>query len=144
MPPFLESLFDNPISLIAAVISLAVCAAGAAFIAFSPRLFLLGLKNLRRNLVRTLLTCMATMVLVFMVTMIWTVIYGLDMATKEKAKDLKLIITERWQVPSQLPMTHADYLDPKSPKFLPELKGVYGPNDFMVWSFYGGTMDPAK
>jgi putative ABC transport system permease protein len=141
MPPFLESLFDNPISLIAAVISLVVC---AAYIAFSPRLFLMGLKNLRRNIGRTAMTCAATMVLVFMITMIWTVIYGLDMATKEKAKDLKLIITERWQVPSQLPMTHADYLDPKSPKFLPELKGVYGPNDFMVWSFYGGTMDPAK
>ena len=44
--------------------------------------------------------------------------------TAEKSKDLKLIVTERWQIPSQMPLTHADYLNPASPKFLPELKGL--------------------
>jgi putative ABC transport system permease protein len=84
---------------------------------------------------------MATMVLVFMITMIWTVLYFMDLITRERARDLKLIISERWQLPSMLPMTHANYLDPSHPQFLSELHGIYGPDDFMTWSFYGGTMD---
>ncbi|MCI0641653.1 MAG: ABC transporter permease [Gemmataceae bacterium] len=140
----IEQLLANPITLLCLVISLAVVVAGLVFAITSPRLFLLVIKNLRRNLVRTMLTCLATMVLVAMVTMIWTVIYTLDMVTTEKSKDFKLVVTERWQIPSQMPMTHADYVNPESPKFLPELKGMIGPNDFMTWSFYGGTLDPTK
>lgn len=144
MTYLLDQLLGNPLSLIALVVSAAVIAFGVYFIAFRMRLFLLGLKNLRRNLLRTVLTGLATMVLVFMVTVIWTVIFGLEQATREKAKDLKIIVTERWQVPSQLPMTHANYLNPSSPYLLPELEGLYGPRDFMIWSFYGGSMDPTK
>src|SRR5204862_7524214 len=115
----------------------------------NAKLFLLCLKNLRRNLLRTVLTSLAIMVLVFMITMIWTIINGIDMVTTEQAKDFKVIITERWQVPSQLPMTYADYLNPESAGFLPRLRDsqkrpLYGPDDFMVWSFYGGTIDPRK
>jgi putative ABC transport system permease protein len=140
----LEELLGNPVSLLALIVSVALLAFGIYFVAFQRRLFLLGLKNLRRNPLRSVLTSLATMVLVFMITLIWTVIFSLEQATREKAKDLKLIITERWQVPSQLPMTHANYLNPSSPYLLPELQGLYGPRDFMTWSFYGGTMDPAK
>jgi putative ABC transport system permease protein len=140
----LTALLMNPISLASAVVSLAVLAFGAWFVLFRRRLFFLALKNLRRNPVRTLLTATATVVLVFMITLIWTVVFFLDMATTEQSKNLKLIITERWQIPSQIPMTYADYLDPASPAFLPELRGLYGEKDFMIWSFYGGTMDPAK
>jgi putative ABC transport system permease protein len=50
-----------------------------------------------------------------------------------------------------MPMTHADYLDPSSPGLLKGLRDqktgkplYYGPNDFMTWSFYGGTTDPNK
>jgi putative ABC transport system permease protein len=64
---------------------------------------------------------------------------------------LKVIVTYKWSVPSQLPPTHADYLDPSSPSLLPALMDestqkpkFYGPQDFMTWSFYGGTTDPAK
>jgi putative ABC transport system permease protein len=63
---------------------------------------------------------------------------------QERSKDLKLIITERWQIPSQMPVKHADYLDPQSPSMLSQLKGRYGPGDFMTWSFYGGYTDPNK
>jgi len=116
---------------------------GLLFAVVSPKLFLLVVKNLRRNLLRTALTCLATMVLVFMVTLIWTVVYFLDQITLEKSKDLKLIVTERWQLPSQMPLTHADYLNPDNPKFILDKNDV-GPNDFMTWSFYGGYLDPAK
>ncbi|HZZ78856.1 MAG TPA: ABC transporter permease [Gemmataceae bacterium] len=147
---FLEIIRD-PVNLTAALIGLIALFGGAAYLIVYPKLFMLGLKNLRRNLVRTLLTSTAIGVLAFMITMIWTVIYFIGLATTERAKDLKIIITERWQIPSQMPMTHASYLDP-GPKgnLLSELRGpdgkslYYGPNDFMIWSFYGGTMDPNK
>src|SRR6185295_477999 len=121
--------------------------AGFLYVLLSTRLFLISLKNLQRNLLRTVLTSLAIMVLVFMITMIWSVIHGIEKTTQEQAKDFKVIITERWQVPSQLPMTYADYLDPENPGFLKELrdsrgKPLYGPDGFMIWSFYGGTLDP--
>ncbi len=139
----------NPVSVGAAVVALAVIGFGVFFLATNYRLFLLGIKNLRRHIVRTSLTALATMVLVLMITMIWTIVYFIDLATTEKAKDFKLIITERWQIPSQLPMTHGDYLNPRSSSYLEKLRGpdgnpLYRPTDFMTWSFYGGTMDPAK
>lgn len=140
----LFALLSNPLTLVCALVSAGMLAFAAWLLLFQRRLFFLALKNLRRNLVRTLLTTTAIMVLVFMITLIWTVIFFLDMATTEQSKNLKLIITERWQVPSQVPMTYADYLDPAKPAFLRELQGLYGEKDFMIWSFYGGTMDPAK
>ncbi len=117
--------------------------AGVVFAIVNPKLFLLIVKNLRRNLLRTALTCLATFVLVSMVTLIWTVVYFLDQITMEKSKDLKLIVTERWQLPSQMPLTHADYLNPEKRQCILDKKDV-GPNDFMTWSFYGGSLDPAK
>src|SRR5207237_1081251 len=80
-----------------------------------PRFAALMVKNLGRNPVRTALISLATMVLVAKVTLIWSVVHFLDRETRERSKDMKLIITERWQVPSLLPMKYADYLDPSSP-----------------------------
>ncbi len=53
------------------------------------------LKSLFRNLLRTGLTAAATMLLVFIVTLVWTVLYFLHMVTVEKSKDLKAIVTEK-------------------------------------------------
>ncbi len=108
------------------------------------KFFLLIVKNLRRNLLRTTLTSLSIIVLVFMVTLIWTMIYRLGTITEEKSKDFKLIVTEKWQIPSMMPMTHGDYLDPANPKcVLPKELGIK-PNDFMTWSFYGGFLDPVQ
>jgi putative ABC transport system permease protein len=108
------------------------------------KFFLLIVKNLRRNLLRTTLTSLAIIVLVFMVTLIWTMLFRLGRITEEKSKDFKLIVTEKWQIPSQMPSTHADYLDPDNPKCI--FRGQPGLNiegkDFMTWSFYGGFVDP--
>jgi putative ABC transport system permease protein len=141
---FFNDLLEDPVTMVCAVMSVLVLLGGFAFIVFRYRLFLLAIKNLRRNLVRTILTCNLAMGLVFLITMIWTILYFMDLITRERSKDLKLIISERWQLPSMLPMTHANYLDPSHPQFLSELHGLYGPNDFMTWSFYGGSMDPKK
>ena len=143
METILRDILENPITLASVIISALFVVAGGVFALASPKLFVLMVKNLFRNLVRTVLTCLATMVLVLVVTLIWTVVYFLDQVTRDKAKDLKLIITERWQLPSQVPPTHADYLNPESPKFILDPRDV-GPNDFMFWSFYGGTTDPGK
>jgi putative ABC transport system permease protein len=141
---FIEDLLQDPVTLVCAVISAVVLLYGVAFVIFDLRFCRLVLKNLRRNLVRTVLTCMATAVLVIVITLIWTILHFLDVMTREKARDLKLIVSERWQVPSRLPMSHADYLDPRHPQFLPELRGIYGPEDFMTWSIFGGSLDPTK
>src|SRR5437870_9282335 len=106
MNALLEDLLTNPLTQVSALITLFPIAAGAVFLAVNPKLFLLVVKNLRRNLLRTGLTCLAIMVLVFMVSLIWTVVFTLDRMTTEKSKDLKLIVTERWKIPSMMPSTH--------------------------------------
>jgi putative ABC transport system permease protein len=154
MLDFFEGVLQRPIDLIALVIAVTGVVAGVLFLVISPKLFLLTLKNLRRNKLRTILTSLATMALVFMVTLILAVVFFIDQQTTEKARDIKLLVTERWQAQSQLPLTHADYLDPASPKNIlnnltrKDEQGrtvpVVGPNDFMTWSFYGGAIDEKK
>ncbi len=146
---FLFEMFNDYVNLTAGLIGVVVIIAGVVYVATKPKLFMLGLKNLRRHIVRTVLTAMAIAVLAFMITTIWTVIYFIDLATRERAKDLKIIVTERWQIPSQLPSAYAKYLDPTSTSLLPELQEngkpkYYAQKDFMSWSFFGGSLDPNK
>src|SRR5215470_13137218 len=98
MATFFEDLLTSPINMIAAVISVIVIVLGIAYAVTSPKMLLLAVKNLRRNLVRTTLTGLAIMVLVIMITLIWTVIYFLDKSMTEKTANFKLIIMERWKV----------------------------------------------
>jgi putative ABC transport system permease protein len=97
-------------------------------------------KSLGRNIVRTSLTSVATVVLVLVVTMVWTVLYFLDLVTSEKTKDFKAIVTERWQIPSQMPYAYASTLAAGGAK----KEGDVRPQDSMTWSFVGGTLDPNK
>jgi len=146
-----DQLANDYVNLGLTIVSGLVLLAGIAYVLVYPRLFMLGIKNLSRNLLRTLITSAVIGVFAFKITMIWTILYFIDIATSERSKDLKVIVTYRWSVPSQLPATHADYLDPSSPSLLPQLidettkkPKYYGPKDFMTWSFYGGTTDPSK
>ena len=102
------------------------------------KFLLLIFKNLLRNKVRTILTCMATMVLVFVVTMIWTVVYFLNDLTEKKTENLQAIITEKWQLPSQMPMSYAEPLSEGAASRPGDLR----PKESMLWLFYGGTIDP--
>jgi len=153
----LEQFWNNPVNLICTTISLVGLVIGLVWIGLNFKLFRLVLKNLRRNLLRTILTSLAIIVLVLMVTMIWTLVNFLDRLTADRAKDFKIIVTERWQAFGIMPVTHGNYLNPQSPDFLPELKAMkmfrpelkamgdmFRPEDFMTWSFYGCTMDPEK
>src|SRR5947209_5992123 len=55
-------------------------------------------RSLSRNKLRSGLTSVAVIVLVLVVTGIWTVLGFIDRITEEKSHNLKAIITERWQV----------------------------------------------
>jgi putative ABC transport system permease protein len=104
------------------------------------KFLLLILKNVRRNAVRSTLTAVGTMVLVFVVTLVWSILDFLDKVTAEKTDNLKAIVTERWQMPSQMPFPYADTLSNGAARHPLDLH----PIDSMTWQFYGGTIDPAK
>jgi hypothetical protein len=65
------------------------------------KLFLLILKNLRRNPVRVSLTGLAVLVLVTIYVLIQSVLTFLDQQMEEKTTNIRLIITERFRIPSR-------------------------------------------
>jgi putative ABC transport system permease protein len=100
---------------------------------------LLIYKNIGRNLLRSLLTAMGTMVLVLVVTLVWSVLSFIDKATEKKSKDFKAIVTERWSAPSRMPYHYAEILrDGAARKDHPE---DIHPDDWMTWQFFVGTLD---
>ena len=106
-------------------------------------LFYLGfiLRNLWRNKIRTALTGFATIVLVLVVTLVWTVLVFLANVTSEKANNLKAIVTERWQIPSQMPYSYAARLTEGAPREPGDVR-IDPAHDAMTWAFFGGTLDP--
>jgi putative ABC transport system permease protein len=104
------------------------------------KFLLLIFKNLRRNLLRTILTSLAIMVLVFVVTLIWSVLSGLYRYTREQSGEQKLIVTEKWQAPSQMPYRYGEDME----ALCATLPADVRPTDYMTWQFYGGTLDPEK
>jgi len=94
-------------------------------------------KNLRRNLVRSLLTSAGVMVLVFVITLIWSILGFLDMATSEKTANFKGIVTEKWSIPSQLPFSYASTLENGAAREETDVK----PMDSMTWQFFYGSID---
>jgi putative ABC transport system permease protein len=104
------------------------------------KFFLLILKDLRRNKLRTVITCMAVMVLVLVVTMIWTVVYFLDNFAKEKGGNLKAVVTDRYDMQGQLPLSYAGPLSQGAAS----KPGDKVPVDSMSWQIYLGTLDLEK
>jgi putative ABC transport system permease protein len=101
------------------------------------KLFALILKNVGRNPLRSILTALGTMVLVFVVVMVWSILWLLDLVTAEKKENLKGIITERWSVPSRLPFSYGATLAEGAARD----PGDVRPTDSMTWQFYPGTLD---
>ena len=101
------------------------------------------LRSLSRNPLRSVLTGLATFVLVLVVTLVWSVLAFLDRQTEEKSQNLKALVMDRYQLPSRMPMSYAANLGRGAPR----QKGDYEVNpakDAMFWGFYGGMFDPAK
>ena len=89
---------------------------------------LLIVKNVRRHPLRTLLTALGTMVLVSVVTLVWSVLAFLDAMSVQKASDFKAIVTEKWRIPSLMPMSYAASLS----KGAARRPGDERPLDFMT------------
>lgn len=98
------------------------------------------LRSITRNPVRSILTGAGTMVLVLVVTLVWSVLDFLQKATTEKSANLKAIVTEKWQFPSQMPFSYAAGLSEGGPRE----KGDYRvkPDDSMTWQFYAASREP--
>jgi putative ABC transport system permease protein len=101
------------------------------------KLFLLILKNLRRNKLRTVITGLAVMVLVLVVTMIWTVVYFVENFTKEKGGNLKAVVTDRYDMQGQMPLSYAGPLSQGAAS----KPGDKLPQGSMAWQIYLGTID---
>jgi putative ABC transport system permease protein len=100
-------------------------------------------RSLSRNLLRSVLTGIATFVLVLVITLVWSVLAFLDQQTEAKSHNLKALVSEKYQNPSQMPYTYADTLGEGAAR----KKGDYRVDpktNAMAWSFYVGTLDPAK
>ncbi len=104
------------------------------------KLLLLIIKNLCRNPLRSVLTALGTMMLVCVVTLVWSVLWFIDRVTTEKSENLKAIVTERWSIPSRMPMSYAASLAEGAARKPGDVK----PSDSMTWQFYGGSLDPQK
>jgi len=104
------------------------------------KFLMLIVKNVGRSPRRSALTALGTMVLVLVVTLVWSALSFLDSLTREKTKNLKAIVTERWRIPSQMPYSYV----PKLAEGAARNPGDVKPQDSMAWQFYGGTLDPTK
>jgi putative ABC transport system permease protein len=126
----------------AAAGTLAVLA--ALVVLYFRKYFTIVSKSLMRNMLRTFLSSLATMVLVFVVTLILSVLFFLDLVTSEKAQNLKAIVTERYQIPSQMPFSYAAGLEQGAARS--ERPDDVRPEDNMTWQFFGGSMsdDPKQ
>jgi putative ABC transport system permease protein len=103
---------------------------------------LMVFKSLQRNQTRTALTYLATFVLVFVVTMIWSILAFIDQVRADKAEDMKVIITEKFSIPSQMPRSYIDRVWRISQELPEDLRPTA--DDFNTWQFVGGSLDPQK
>ena len=108
----------------------------------AARLVLMLVKNLRRNVLRTSLTYLAAFVLVAIVTIVWSALYVLDHLMEERSKDIKVVISERYQANSEMPFGYARPLSEGAAD--PNRSDQVRPTDAMTWQFYVGTLDPEK
>jgi putative ABC transport system permease protein len=102
------------------------------------RYVFLVLENMIRNPLRSGLTAVCTVMLVWVVTLVWSILGFLDQATSEKTSNFKAVVTERWRLPSQMPYTYAASLVEGAARESSDLR----PRDSMTWSFVGATLDP--
>lgn len=135
---YLMAFLDSPWNVLGAALFLFLLVLVFVYAPYVRLIF----KSMFRNSLRTLLTSAATMLLVFVITLIWSVLWLLDLVTTERSKDFKAIVTERWQAPSRMPLSYERILQDGAAD--PNRAGDVKPQDFMSWQFYGGTLDEKK
>src|SRR5688500_10632121 len=108
------------------------------------RFFLLILKNLRRNRLRSLLTTLAVVALVAVFSMIVNVLGFLDELTTEKDKDVRMLISDRFRLMSGLDRRYVEQIVHPGSSLHQELRQVPGfrPEKYTVWHFVVFSIDP--
>jgi putative ABC transport system permease protein len=119
------------------VVGLAVVALLLVLAVLYWQYFRLMLKSLARAPLRTSLTSVVILLFVFVITLVWSILWLLDLVTTEKSNDFKALVTERWQLPSQMPFSYAAVLKEGAASKPGDVK----PLDDMTWQFFGGTLD---
>ncbi|MDW7993910.1 MAG: FtsX-like permease family protein [Gemmatales bacterium] len=107
------------------------------------KFLLLILKNLRRNPVRVSLTGLAVVVLVTIYVLIQSVLTFLDQQVQERTTNIRLIITERFRIPSRFPKADFDRIVlPGGETYarLVQLPG-YVPDAWTLWHFIAFSLD---
>jgi putative ABC transport system permease protein len=99
-------------------------------------------RSITRNLLRTSLTYVAIFVLVFVISGIWSMLTFIDSITEDKENNLKAIVTEKHQIPSMMPRKYEQQIYDIAMSLPPEMRPKNGSDDFMTWSFVGGSLDP--
>lgn len=120
---------------------------GSALV-FGRRGVVLVLRSLIRSLLRTSLTYLAVFVLVFILSAVWSVLDFLSALTAQKDQNLKGIVTEKFQIPSQMKPSHLqgikDQIKALNDELPPDQRVANVEDNIMTWAFVGGTLDPNK
>jgi putative ABC transport system permease protein len=101
-------------------------------------------RGLRRSPLRTSLTYLALFVFTGVLAMIYTIINFIGLATAEKEANFKVIMTEKYSIPSLMPPGYEGRLKGLIAQLPKELQPVNGDDDVIAWSFVGGTTDPTN
>lgn len=115
-----------------------------ASVFFGKRMITLILRSLIRGLLRTSLTYLAVFVLVFVLCCVWSVLAFLQEITAQKDTNLKGIITEKFQIPSQMKPSHLETVKALIAELPPGQRPDNVEDNIMTWAFVGGTLDPKK
>jgi putative ABC transport system permease protein len=108
------------------------------------KVLLMLFRGLRRSPLRTSLTYLALFVLTFVLCMIYTIITFIGRATTEKEANFKIIMTEKYSIPSMMPPGYEERLRGIIEKLPAELRPVNGADDMIAWSFVAATTDPSN
>lgn len=122
-------------------IPLAVFAAAGVF---GRRGVVLVLRSLIRSLLRTSLTYLAVFVLVFILASVWSVLDFLSALTAQKDQNFRGLVTEKYQVPSQMKPSHLQGIKDLINELPPDQRPANVEDNIMTWAFVGGTLDPNK
>ncbi len=99
----------------------------------------IAFRNLFRNKLRSSIVFFSVSVLVIIITVVWSVLIFLDQATGESKTRFKAIVTEKWSLPSQMPLRYASILSQAGASTNAD---DITPLDSMTWQFYAGSVDP--
>jgi putative ABC transport system permease protein len=102
--------------------------------------FRFAVKSLFRNLLRSILTALAVIVLGLAATLVVTILQFIDRVMAGNSSTLNAIASSRWDLPSQMPPSYIHTMEEGAATKPTDVK----PTAAMSWTFYGGTINKEK